>query len=25
MQNLSPTSRYLEALNEGTHKPDDVQ
>ncbi|MDI5434917.1 cell division protein ZapE, partial [Salmonella enterica subsp. enterica serovar Kentucky] len=21
----SPTSRYLQALNEGTHQPDDVQ
>lgn len=25
MQSLSPTSRYLRALNEGTHQPDDVQ
>ena len=25
MQNLSPTSRYQQALNEGTHQPDDVQ
>ncbi|EJF5646481.1 AFG1 family ATPase [Salmonella enterica] len=25
MQSLSPTSRYLQALNEGTHQPDDVQ
>lgn len=25
MQNLSPTSRYKQALNEGTHQPDDVQ
>ncbi len=25
MQSLSPTSRYLNALNEGSHQPDDVQ
>lgn len=25
MQSLSPTSRYLQAINEGTHQPDDVQ
>lgn len=25
MQNLSPTSRYQQALDEGTHQPDDVQ
>ncbi|SQI20021.1 ATP/GTP-binding protein [Salmonella enterica subsp. arizonae] len=25
MQIFSPTSRYLQALNEGTHQPDDVQ
>ncbi|EHD05240.1 hypothetical protein LTSEWAN_1305, partial [Salmonella enterica subsp. enterica serovar Wandsworth str. A4-580] len=25
MQSLSPTSHYLQALNEGTHQPDDVQ
>ncbi|QIL22724.1 cell division protein ZapE [Salmonella enterica subsp. enterica serovar Adjame] len=25
MQSLSPTSRYLQALNEGTHQPDNVQ
>lgn len=25
MQSLSPTSRYQQALNEGTHQPDDVQ
>ncbi|MTH45650.1 cell division protein ZapE [Intestinirhabdus alba] len=25
MQNLSPTSRYLQALDEGTHQPDAVQ
>lgn len=25
MQSLSPTSCYLQALNEGTHQPDDVQ
>ena len=25
MQSLSPTSRYLQALNEGSHQPDDVQ
>ncbi|WP_288789827.1 cell division protein ZapE [uncultured Enterobacter sp.] len=25
MQNLSPSSRYQLALNEGTHQPDDVQ
>ncbi|EAB6842525.1 AFG1 family ATPase [Salmonella enterica subsp. salamae] len=25
MQSLSPTSRYLQALNEGTHQSDDVQ
>ena len=25
MQNLSPASRYQQALNEGTHQPDDVQ
>ena len=25
MQNLSPTSRYKQALDEGTHQPDDVQ
>ena len=25
MQNLSPVSRYQQALNEGTHQPDDVQ
>ncbi|MEB4677519.1 cell division protein ZapE [Enterobacteriaceae bacterium G50] len=25
MQSLSPTSRYLQALEEGTHQPDDVQ
>lgn len=25
MQNLSPTSRYQQALEEGTHQPDDVQ
>lgn len=25
MQSLSPTSRYLQALKEGTHQPDDVQ
>ncbi|EMQ2086899.1 AFG1 family ATPase [Salmonella enterica subsp. enterica] len=25
MQSLSPTSRYLQVLNEGTHQPDDVQ
>lgn len=25
MQSVSPTSRYLKALNEGTHQPDDVQ
>ncbi|EFT9184746.1 AFG1 family ATPase [Salmonella enterica] len=25
MQSLSPTSRYLQTLNEGTHQPDDVQ
>lgn len=25
MQSLSPTSRYLSSLNEGSHQPDDVQ
>ncbi|ECH9337496.1 ATPase, partial [Salmonella enterica subsp. enterica] len=25
MQSLSPTSRYLLALKEGSHQPDDVQ
>ena len=25
MQSLTPTSRYLNALNEGSHQPDDVQ
>ncbi|EOI1330200.1 MULTISPECIES: cell division protein ZapE [Citrobacter] len=25
MQNISPTSRYLQALNDGSHQPDDVQ
>ena len=25
MQSLTPTSRYLSALNEGSHQPDDVQ
>lgn len=25
MQSLSPTSRYLSALKEGSHQPDDVQ
>lgn len=25
MQSLSPSSRYLHALNEGSHQPDDVQ
>ncbi|UFM69130.1 cell division protein ZapE [Leclercia adecarboxylata] len=25
MQSLSPTSRYQQALNEGSHQPDDVQ
>lgn len=25
MQNLSPTSRYIQALNDGSHQPDDVQ
>lgn len=25
MQSLSPTSRYLKAINDGTHQPDDVQ
>lgn len=25
MQSLSPTSRYLQALEEGSHQPDDVQ
>ena len=25
MQSFSPTSRYLHALNEGSHQPDDVQ
>lgn len=25
MQSLSPTSRYLTALKEGSHQPDDVQ
>ncbi|NDO79689.1 cell division protein ZapE [Citrobacter sp. NCU1] len=25
MQSFSPTSRYLQALNEGSHQPDDVQ
>ncbi|MGK9173101.1 AFG1 family ATPase [Yokenella regensburgei] len=25
MQSLSPTSRYINALNEGSHQPDDVQ
>jgi cell division protein ZapE len=25
MQSMTPTSRYLQALNEGTHQPDDVQ
>ncbi len=25
MQKPFPTSRYLRALNEGTHQPDDVQ
>jgi len=25
MQSMTPTSRYLQALNEGSHQPDDVQ
>jgi cell division protein ZapE len=25
MQSMNPTSRYLQALNEGSHQPDDVQ
>ena len=25
MQSISPTSRYLQALNDGSHQPDDVQ
>ncbi|HGL6359103.1 TPA: cell division protein ZapE [Citrobacter amalonaticus] len=25
MQSFTPTSRYLKAINEGTHQPDDVQ
>lgn len=25
MQSLSPTSRYLQALNDGSHQPDNVQ
>ncbi|KFD09221.1 AFG1 family ATPase [Kluyvera ascorbata ATCC 33433] len=25
MQSQSPTSRYLQALEEGSHQPDDVQ
>ncbi|EHG7613310.1 TPA: AFG1 family ATPase [Citrobacter sedlakii] len=25
MQSISPTSRYLKAINDGTHQPDDVQ
>lgn len=25
MQSSTPTSRYLKAINEGTHQPDDVQ
>lgn len=25
MQSFTPTSRYLKAINDGTHQPDDVQ